>query len=219
MPLTDGAVRRDLSRLRSLDVPSVRALRRRYSKALKTESPVDVVRWTRSLLADARWAERLIAWEVLAAHAGAFARVDDRLVEEMAAGLADWASVDTFGVTVAGQAWRESLVTDAKVLSWTKSPDRWRRRLALVATVPLNSRARGGKGDPRRTLRVCRCLVDDRDDMVVKAMSWALRELAKRNPGAVEAFVAKAEQRLAPRVKREVSNKLKTGLKSPSRRR
>jgi 3-methyladenine DNA glycosylase AlkD len=30
-------------------------------------------------------------------------------------------------------------------------------------------------------------LVDDRDDMVVKAMSWALRELAKHDPKAVRA--------------------------------
>jgi 3-methyladenine DNA glycosylase AlkD len=31
------------------------------------------------------------------------------------------------------------------------------------------------------TLEVCRALIDDRDDMVVKALSWALRELANRN--------------------------------------
>jgi 3-methyladenine DNA glycosylase AlkD len=170
------------------------------------------------LLVDPGWPERLIAWEVLAAHKGAFGLVDDRMVEEMADGLADWASVDTFGVTLAGPAWRESLVSDATVLSWTKSTDRWRRRLALVATVALNSRARGGAGDAQRTLRICRLLLDDRDDMVVKALSWALRELAKREPSEVDAFVTKMESRLAPRVKREVRNKLKTGLKSPSRR-
>ena len=58
---------------------------------------------------------------------------------------------------------------------WTESPDRWWRRAALVATVPLNVAAQGGTGDATRTLRVCELLVDDRDDMVVKAMSWALR--------------------------------------------
>ncbi len=32
---------------------------------------------------------------------------------------------------------------------------------------------------------MCALLVTDRDDMVVKALSWALRDLAKRDPGAV----------------------------------
>jgi 3-methyladenine DNA glycosylase AlkD len=60
-------------------------------------------------------------------------------------------------------------------------------------------------------------MLADRDDMVVKAVSWALRELAKREPAVVERFVAKQEERLAPRVRREVRSKLRTGLKSPRR--
>jgi 3-methyladenine DNA glycosylase AlkD len=58
-------------------------------------------------------------------------------------------------------------------------------------------------------------VVDDRDDMVVKALSWALRELSKRDPAAVAAFISENQTRLAPRVLREVGNKLKTGLKNP----
>ena len=135
----------------------------------------------------------------------------------MAHGLSDWGSVDLFGVTVLGQAWRAGLVTDSKVLAWARSKDRWHRRLALVATVPLNSRARGGTGDARKTLRVCRLLLGDSDDMVVKALSWSLRELASQDPKAVEAFLLKEEDRLSSRVKREVLNKLKTGVKSTRR--
>jgi 3-methyladenine DNA glycosylase AlkD len=173
-----------------------------------------VHRFVRSLLRDATWAERAVAFEVLGGH-DALALVDDRFAEQMANGLSDWASVDLYGVTVLGQAWRDGRVTDAKIHAWTKSSDRWKRRLALVATVPLNIPSRGGTGDSRRTLRVCRLLRDDRDDMVVKAMSWALRELAKRDPGGVRSFMSDQEDRLAPRVKREVSSKLGTGLKTP----
>jgi 3-methyladenine DNA glycosylase AlkD len=54
----------------------------------------------------------------------------------------------------------------------------------------------------------------DRDEMVVKAMSWALRSLARQDPKAVKAFVAKHGEELAPRVKREVSTKLTTGRKT-----
>jgi 3-methyladenine DNA glycosylase AlkD len=88
----------------------------------------------------------------------------------------------------------------------------------LVATVPLNSRARGGSGDPVRTLRVCSALVDDREDTVVKALSWALRELSKRDPKGVAAFIRKEDSRLASRVRREVQAKLETGRKVSSAR-
>src|SRR5262245_28207634 len=85
---------------------------------------------------------------------------------------------------------------------------------ALVATVPLNSRACGGAGDPARTLAVCRLLADDRDDMVVKALSWALRELSKRDADCVKAFLRTEDLRLAARVRREVRSKLETGRKA-----
>jgi 3-methyladenine DNA glycosylase AlkD len=51
--------------------------------------------------------------------------------------------------------------------------------------------------------------------MVVKACSWALRELAARDPDAVRAFLTEQEAVLAPRVLREVRNKLEKGRKNP----
>ncbi|MDO9347853.1 MAG: DNA alkylation repair protein, partial [Anaerolineales bacterium] len=58
----------------------------------------------------------------------------------------------------------------------------------------------------------------DHEDMVVKALSWALRELVVHNPQAVRGFLEQHEQVLAARVKYEVGNKLKTGLKNPGRK-
>ena len=66
-----------------------------------------------------------------------------------------------------------------------------------------------------KTLMVCEMLVADRDDMVVKALSWALRELSKRDPKAVSKFLREHDGVLAARVVREVNNKLTTGLKNP----
>lgn len=212
------AVRGDLAALRHYDTPSVRKIRQQYSRVLKTAPADSVYKFVRSLVDGGDWPERVIAWEVLASHKPAFQLLNDKAVEEMADGLSDWGSIDLFGVTVLGQAWRERLVTDHKIHSWARSSDRWRRRLALVATVPLNAKSRGGAGDTERTLSVCTILLNDRDDMVVKAMSWALRELAKRDPNAVKDFINLESSRLAPRVKREVTSKLKTGRKSARRR-
>ena len=76
-------------------------------------------------------------------------------------------------------------------------------------------RSRGGYGDLPRTLAVCRLLVADHEDMVVKALSWALRELVAYDPEVVRAFLQEHEAVLAARVKYEVRNKLTTGLKNP----
>jgi 3-methyladenine DNA glycosylase AlkD len=54
--------------------------------------------------------------------------------------------------------------------------------------------------------------------MVVKAMSWSLRELSRRDPDAVQAFLLEYKGLLAPRVVREVHTKLTTGLKNPRRK-
>jgi 3-methyladenine DNA glycosylase AlkD len=126
--------------------------------------------------------------------------------------------VDSFARTLSGPAWLHGQVSDALIHRWARSEDHWWRRAALVSTVALNVRSRGGTGDVPRTLAVCRLLVDDHDDMVVKALSWALRELVAHDPEAVRAFLGAHDEVLAARVKREVTNKLTTGLKNPRSR-
>jgi 3-methyladenine DNA glycosylase AlkD len=76
-------------------------------------------------------------------------------------------------------------------------------------------RSKGGEGDVANTLAICQMLVDDRKDMVVKALSWALRELVVHDEHAVQGFLDQNSDRVAARVKREVGNKIKTGLKNP----
>lgn len=81
--------------------------------------------------------------------------------------------------------WLRGQVPDKLIHKWARSRDRWWRRAALVSTVALNIRSRDGYGDVPRTLAVCRLLLDDRDDMIVKAMSWALRGLIVHDANAV----------------------------------
>jgi 3-methyladenine DNA glycosylase AlkD len=126
-----------------------------------------------------------------------------------------WWTVDAFARTLSGPAWLAGQVSDELILKWAHAPERWWRRAALVSTVALNVRSQGGLGDVPRTLKVCRVLLNDPDDMVVKALSWALRELVVHDPQAVRAFLDEYEGVLAGRVKHEVRNKLKTGLKYP----
>jgi 3-methyladenine DNA glycosylase AlkD len=193
--------------------PFWHALRRKYTKQLAKAPAAQVVALAHTLLE--RYGRRWLAYDLINHHRAALASIDAAELESFGQGMDSWGAVDSFGRALSGPVWRQRQAPDALIHKWARSEDRWWRRGALVSTVPLNVRARGGTGDVPRTLAVCRLLVDDRDDMVVKALSWALRELVVYDPDAVWAFLAEYDDRLAARVKREVRNKLTTGLKNP----
>jgi 3-methyladenine DNA glycosylase AlkD len=195
--------------------PSQRIVRKKLTARLKGAHPEDV---KAIALAVAKGGRRWLACEIVEAHRGALESLTLKDVEAFGEGMASWEAVDGFGVLMAGAAWRNGAISDADVRRWARSDDLWWRRAALVTTTGLNAKSRGGAGDAKRTLAVAKLLVDDREDMVVKAMSWALRELAKRDPDAVKAFLKEHDGQLAARVKREVGNKLRTGLKNPKGR-
>lgn len=193
-------------------VPRVRPIRREFSRKISSARPEQVLQLAERLI---DLDLRIWAYEIVHYHRPTLRTLDAATIEGLGQGLADWASVDVFGGYLAGPAWVNRQIGDHDVHRWAGSPDRWWRRTALVATVGLNSRIRGGYGDAPRTLAVCDMLADDRDDMVVKALSWALRTLANHDPTAVQHFLTTNHHRLAPRVIRETRNKLTTGIKNP----
>ena len=155
---------------------------------------------------------RMVAFDLAWMHKPAFALLNWRELERLGRTMDGWASVDHFARKLSGPAWQRGQVTDARVRTWAMSSDFWWRRAGLVSTIALNERHLG-KGDAARTLAICELFVDDRADLHVKALSWALRELAIRDPDAVIEYIVDREERLAPRILREVRNKLETGHK------
>jgi 3-methyladenine DNA glycosylase AlkD len=209
---------RAMAAIRAPTVPLVRTMRRTISARLRTESRADVLALALSLVARDDGFDRFIAYELVAAHRPTMERITAREVNALGKGMDSWDDVDAFASFVSGPAWRESRISDRDIAAWAASKDLWQRRAAVVSTVPLNNRTRGGSGDYRRTLAVCELLLDDREPMIVKAVSGALRELSKRDPDAVRKFIRANEPRLASLVRREVHSKLSTGLKNPRSR-
>lgn len=206
-----------ISALADHKTAAIRGVRRGFSRRLAKAPSEVVLRLALRLTRRQVVILRVVAYELVQHHKPALASLNTRSLEELGQGLDSWVAVDTFACYLAGPAWRERQVSDASIRRWARSKDRWWRRAALVSTVPLNLKARGGTGDPSRTVDICAMLVKDRDDMVVKALSWALRELAKRNPETVRQFLVKHGHNLAPRVLREVNSKLVSGLKNARR--
>lgn len=204
-----------IAALKVRNTPALRGVRRSLSAKLKGAYPEDVKAIGLALAKAGRiW----LGCEVVNQHRGALEIMTIRDVESFGDRMESWEEVDSFGVLLSGAAWLKSRISDTDIKRWAKSDDFWWRRAALVSTVVLNGKTRGGNGDAKRTLAICEMLVDDHEDMVVKAMSWALRSLTPWEPAAVKGFLEKHDSVLASRVKREVRNKLKTGLKNPKKR-
>ena len=185
--------------------------------AIEKASAESVISLAYSLWASGQPRLMWAAVTVIRRHPGAAKRLRWRELENMGQVMNHWGHVDMFAF-LAGTAWREGRISDQRIHKWARSPNRWFRRGALVCTVLLNRKSFGGYGDPQRTLTVCRLLVNDRDDMVVKGMSWALRELINTHSDDVRRFLAEYEVVLAARVLCEVRNKLTTGLKNPPKK-
>ena len=196
-------------------VPPLRRVVRRLSREFKQASPDDVMGLGRMLLDTRIHEARQVAFELIGGRHDLIAGLDGPTVEALGAGNDNWASVDCFCVSITGQAWRDGRVVDADVRRWAASEDRWWRRTAVVSTVPLNMKSRGGRGDPSRTLDICARVASDRDAMVAKGLSWALRSLVPVDPDPVRSFIEEHGDGLQALVRREVTNKLSTGRKNP----
>ncbi|MEJ2205023.1 MAG: DNA alkylation repair protein [Gemmatimonadota bacterium] len=202
-------------RILGVPVPKTRKILAPLARGLRGESPEKVLDVARSLLDTRVHEARQVAFELVGRRPDVIRGLDASAVEALGEGNDNWGSVDCFAVYVAGPSWRDGKVTDGDVRRWADSDDPWWRRTALVCTVPLNMSSRGGTGDGPRTVAVCELLAVDRHPMVVKALSWALRALVPVEAGVVEAFLARHGEDLAPLVRREVGNKLRTGVKNP----
>ena len=204
-----------LDQLTAPNTPMVRAIRREFSRRIADAPPESVVELALQLLNQKSDLLRFFSYELLSRHRLALEQLTTDDLLKLGKGLDSWSSVDCFAMYLSGPLWAKGRISDQMIATWACSQDRWWRRTALVSTVALSRR--GNAGDLRRVSRICALLAADMDDMVVKALSWAVREIAKQHPEEARIFIEKHNHALAARVVREVNNKLKTGLKTPGR--
>ena len=65
-----------------------------------------------------------------------------------------------------------------------RSSSLWERRIAILATYRFIQRDDFGE-----TLAIAELLLEDKEDLIHKAVGWMLREVGKRDLAAVEPFV------------------------------
>ncbi|HHL20299.1 MAG TPA: DNA alkylation repair protein [Aliiroseovarius sp.] len=95
-----------------------------------------------------------------------------------------------------------------EVAPWTRSDHMWTRRAALVIMLPW-TRQRHPRPDDiairERVLGWAAGYVDDPDWFIQKAVAWWLRDLSKRDPDRVRAFLDQYGARMKPFARREAA--------------
>lgn len=156
--------------------------------------------------------ERALGLEILYLYPGIVHDLKQSSFDRWRADIDNWAVCDFLATRILGPwaqadrgkrlAYLEQLVGDPHLFS---------RRLGLVASVHLN---RDGTAFGDWTLSQVDRLIDERDPMITKAVSWALRQMTKHQADAVAAYLESRGDRIAALPRREVRNKLRTGRKS-----
>lgn len=98
-----------------------------------------------------------------------------------------------------------------RVEEWTRHPNMWTRRAALVMTLPWTKMPFPKPADEAirdRVLGWAAGYVDDPEWFIQKAIAWWLRDLSKRDPGRVRAFLAAHGAQMKPFARREAARHL-----------
>lgn len=157
----------------------------------------DLTLEARCALAREMWASDVHEACVFAAKLLTQARIrpDDsqvwQIIATWAQGFDSWALADH--ASIAGAKRLQADPTRLELVeSWTTSDNMWTRRAALVMTLPW-ARLTHPKANElavrERVLGWAEIYVPDRNPFMQKAVAWWLRELSKRDPARVRAFV------------------------------
>lgn len=188
--------------------PEIDALTKEWRQALTLED--------RLALAAALWETNIHEARIAAAKLLTQARIrpeDEgawRLIASWVPGFDAWAVADH--AAMAGQkrlVWDPSRLDEVE--GWTTSDHLWTRRAALVMTLPW-TKQRHPKPDElaarERILGWAAGYVTDPDWFIQKAVAWWLRDLSKRDPDRVRAFLADHGERMKPFARREAAKYL-----------
>lgn len=148
---------------------------------------------------------RFASIELLARHVAELDPADLPMLESLLRDSNTWAYVDTIAVHVVGPIVERAPRSDRTLERWARDPDFWIRRSALLALLgPL---ARGARVFPRFA-RLAGPMVGDREFFIRKAIGWVLREVGKRRPELVVAFLSEHKGAVAGLTYREATKYL-----------
>jgi 3-methyladenine DNA glycosylase AlkD len=161
-------------------VPNIRKVAKEFQAAPQTE--------VRKLLSSPFHEERLLALLILVRQ---YETGDDALKKKIyglylksSRYINNWDLVDLSAPNIAGAYLLDR--SRSPLYTLAESRDLWKRRIAIMATFAFIR-----QNDFADTLALSRMLLPDGHDLIHKAVGWMLREVGKRDVGALEGFLRK----------------------------
>ena len=99
----------------------------------------------------------------------------------------NWDLVDTSAPNIVGQYLLKQRFGKRKILyKFSKSKNLWEKRISIISTYAFIR-----EGDFGDTLKIAEILLDDKHDLIHKAVGWMLREVGNRDRKVEEIFLKK----------------------------
>jgi 3-methyladenine DNA glycosylase AlkD len=177
---------------------------RRVTKAFVNGAPAmshdDLVALVAALWARPVFERRMAAVVLLELHPKLLSGADLPLIELLVRESLTWALVDALATDVVGGILKRAPTEVTPVLDhWSTDPDFWVRRASLLGEL---QGLRAG-ADLTPFLRRADAMLDEKEFFIRKAIGWVLREVGKRRPDEVLAWLAPRTDRASGVTMRE----------------
>ena len=101
----------------------------------------------------------------------------------------NWDLVDLSAPSIVGEFLQKE---DTGILrQLANSGNLWERRIAIISTFPFIKKNNFGE-----TLTISNILIEDKHDLIHKAVGWMLREIGKRNKNVLEFFLSQRHKKM-----------------------
>jgi 3-methyladenine DNA glycosylase AlkD len=142
-------------------------------------------------LVEALWAapifeRRMAATMLMELHPKVLGSADLPLVERLIRESLTWALVDALATDVVAGIRKADPLVEPVLDRWATDPDFWVRRASLLAEL----RSLKAGADMRPFLRRADRMLDEKEFFIRKAIGWVLREVGKKRPDEVIAWLA-----------------------------
>lgn len=178
----------------------IRRVAKAFVSGAKALTHDDLVALVEALWAEPVFERRMASVVLLELHPKLLSAADLSLIERLLRESLTWALVDALATDVVGGILARSVAEVTPVLDrWATDPDFWIRRASLLAELqPLRK-----GGDLGSFLRRADAMLDEKEFFIRKAIGWVLREVGKRRPAEVAAWVAPRTDRASGVTMRE----------------
>lgn len=202
-----AAYMRDQFAFLGIAAPERRGLTRDVLRGLSEPSEIALAATARTLWALPEREYQYAAVDVLIRHLRECGPVLLPEVRALIQSRSWWDTVDVLASRVVGPLVARYPELQGELDRWIDDGGIWVARSALLYQLGYKQRT-----DTGRLFRYCERRAGDREFFIRKAIGWALRQYAKTDPGAVQAFVAAHERTLSPLSRREALRGIGTAL-------